>query len=156
MKILGIDPSLTCLGWGVVEQIGSKIEYIESGTIKTKSDELMHKRLNTISSQILQIIQLYKPNAIAMEETFLNKNPVSSMKLAFVRGAIMACVGQTNIPYYEYLPNKIKKTIVGVGHADKHQVKHMINTIISGNTENISFDEADAIATAYTCLVYAK
>ena len=153
MKILGIDPALTCLGWGVIQSNSPKIEYIDSGIIKTTPKELIQHRLFKISSTIEGIIDLHKPDAIAMEETFVNKNPISSLKLGYVRGALMAIIGKTNLPYFEFLPNKIKKTIVGVGHAEKEQVKHMVKMIISGSSDNLSHDESDALAIAYTCLV---
>lgn len=156
MRILGIDPALTCLGWGVIELKNPKINYVNSGVIKTKPATSMHLRLSNIVENIEGIIDLYKPQAIAMEETFVNMNASSSLKLAYVRGALMAAIGKTDLPFYEYAPNKIKKTIVGTGHADKEQIKHMVNIIISGNTEHIGFDEADALAIAYTCHAYQK
>lgn len=154
MKILGIDPALTILGWGIIQSNSPKINYISSGLIKTDAGALIQNRLAHIVTSIEEIIGIYKPDAIAMEETFVNSNAGSSLKLGYVRGAIMALVGKINLPYYEFLPNKIKKAIVGVGHADKNQVKHMVKIIISGNMEHITFDEADALAIAYTCLVY--
>jgi crossover junction endodeoxyribonuclease RuvC len=122
--------------------------------IKTKSSDAIYLRLATIVSSIEDIITQYQPEAIAMEETFINTNASSSLKLGYVRGALMASIGKSTLPYYDFLPNKIKKTIVGVGHADKKQVKHMIEIILSGNMNNITLDEADALAVAYTCLVY--
>lgn len=156
MRILGIDPALTCLGWGVIHFTSPKIHYISSGTIKTDNKIPIHNRLAHIVSSIEQIIELYKPEAIAMEETFVNVNPTSSLKLGYVRGALMSTIGKTGLPYYEFLPNKIKKTIVGVGHAEKDQVKHMVKIIISGDMKHITLDEADALAIAYTCLVHQK
>ena len=103
MKILGIDPALTCLGWGIIRLNSPKIEYVDSGIVKTTAKELMWHRLSTISSSIEAIIELYKPDAIAMEETFINKNPTSSLKLGYVRGALMATIGKTNLPYFEFL-----------------------------------------------------
>lgn len=151
MKILGIDPSLSCLGWGIVELQSPKIIYVDSSIIKTAASTPLHLRLAEIAGVIEQVISLYKPDAIAMEETFVNMNAVSSLKLAYVRGALMAIIGKTEISFSEYPPNKIKKTIVGVGHAQKEQVKHMVNMIISGSPKDISYDEADALAVAYTC-----
>ncbi|MDG1437143.1 MAG: crossover junction endodeoxyribonuclease RuvC [Rickettsiaceae bacterium] len=156
MKVLGIDPALTCLGWGIVQLDSPKIKYISSGTIKTKPSTDLHLRLYDIASTIEQLIELHKPQAIALEETFVNANAASSLKLAYVRGALMFVIGKSAIPFYEYAPNKIKKTIVGAGHADKEQVKHMVNIIISGETKHIGFDEADALAIAYTCLIDKK
>ncbi len=154
MKILGIDPALTLLGWGVIETFPPKINYIASGAIKTNSNNQLHKRLTHISNEIELIIEKHKPDLIAMEETFININAVSSLKLAFVRGAIMSLIGKYDKPYFEYKPNLIKKTIVGVGHANKDQVEHMVKLIISGTPELKTSDEADALATAYTCSVF--
>ncbi|RTK92355.1 MAG: crossover junction endodeoxyribonuclease RuvC [Rickettsiales bacterium] len=154
MRILGIDPALGCLGWGIIESKSPKIHYINSGIVKTDAKMDIHLRLALIVSAIENIIIEYQPNLIAMEETFLNVNASSSLKLGYVRGALMAVIGKTNLPYYEFMPNKIKKTIVGVGHADKTQVKHMVKMIVSGINDQITLDETDALAIAYTCLVH--
>lgn len=156
MRILGIDPALSCLGWGIIQLDSPKINYVDSGIVKTRADTELHLRLSNIAGSIEQIIDLYKPQAIAMEETFININAGSSLKLGYVRGALMAVIGKSQLPFYEYAPNNIKKTIVGTGHAQKEQVKHMVKMIISGSTDRICFDEADALAVAYTCLVNQK
>jgi crossover junction endodeoxyribonuclease RuvC len=153
LKVLGIDPSLTSLGWGVIRSDSAKIDYVDGGLIKTSSKDNILYRLAFITSSVEELINMHKPDAVAMEETFVNKNPVSSLKLGYVRGALMASIGKAKLPYFEFLPNKVKKTVVGVGHAEKEQIKHMVNIIISGIKKDISFDEADAIAIAYTCLV---
>ncbi|GAB4162761.1 MAG: crossover junction endodeoxyribonuclease RuvC [Rickettsiaceae bacterium] len=154
MRILGIDPALTCLGWGVIQLDAPKIHYINSGVIKTNAKTALHTRLAEIVSSVEDVIIKYKPEAIAMEETFVNLNAVSSLKLGYVRGALMSVIGKTGLPYHEFLPNRIKKAIVGVGHAEKDQVNHMIKLIMSGTLDHISLDESDALAVAYTCLVY--
>ena len=154
MRVLGIDPALACLGFGIIEQRDSKIYYVDSGLIKTKAETDLHLRLTEITSTLEQVINLYKPKMIAMEETFVNMNAASSLKLAYVRGALMAMIGKTHIPFYEYAPNKIKKTIVGTGHAQKEQVMHMVKMILSGDSSKITNDESDALAVAYTCLVH--
>lgn len=154
MKILGIDPALSTLGWGVIKLESSKVMYLASGTVKTGASMPLHKRLSYITKNIEELIELYKPHSIAMEETFVNMNAVSSTKLSYVRGAIMALVGKyKDIPYFEYKPNLIKKTVVGVGHAEKHQLAHMIKLIISGTSTLKNLDEVDALAVAYTCSV---
>ena len=153
MKILGIDPALTKLGWGVIESQASKIKYIDSGILTSSADQLMHKRLATIYGSLNTVVDLYKPDMVAMEETFINMNAASSLKLGYVRGAIMSLFGKYDMPFYEYKPNTIKKTVVGVGHADKEQIKHMMQIILSGTIKINTLDEADALAIAYTCSV---
>lgn len=155
MRILGIDPALTSLGYGIIESDGPKIRYSHSGLIRTSASTPIHKRLHHITSEISKILELYNPVKIAMEETFMNTNAASSLKLGYVRGALMALFGGNAAPYFEYKPNLIKKTLVGVGHADKDQVIHMIRIVLSGAPDKLSSDEADALAVAYTCLVHS-
>jgi len=155
MIILGIDPALSRLGWGIISSDHSKkLNYIASGIITTKSTELMHKRLAFITSKIEEIILLYKPNVIAMEETFVNMNSVSSLKLGYARGAIMALIGRYNTSFHEFKPNVIKKSVVGFGHAEKGQILQMVKLLLPAAASITSFDEADAIAIAYTCSLY--
>lgn len=156
MRILGIDPALTSLGWGIIEAHLPKIHFISSGLVKTKADHELHLRLSEISTKIRSIINQHQPDAVAMEITFLNNNATSSLKLAYVRGTIMSIIGELQIPYYEYSPNQIKKTLVGAGHAQKEQLKYMLRMILSGLHADISLDEADALATAYTCLANTR
>ncbi|MEY3197208.1 MAG: Crossover junction endodeoxyribonuclease RuvC, partial [Pseudomonadota bacterium] len=127
MIILGLDPAITKTGWGVIRAENSSIFYIASGSIVTKSEDLMPRRLSYISDEIHKIIELYNPTIAAMEEIFVNVNPHSSIKLAHARGAIMSEVGKSGIELREFAPNKIKKTITGAGKADKEQVLYMVN-----------------------------
>ena len=153
IRILGIDPALTCIGWGVIDINGSSINYLSSGTINTKSSDIMPFRLSFISQQIENLILEFKPQIAAMEEVFINMNAVSSMKLCHARGAIMSVIGKYNIPLSEFAPNKIKKTLVGAGKADKNQILYMINMIMP-NAGITQLDEADALAAAYCCSVH--
>lgn len=154
MKILGIDPALARLGWGIIACQQSRVKYLASGTINTSSKDEIHKRLSFLTHSVTDIIDLYQPDLIAMEETFINLNPTTSLKLGYVRGAIMSVIGRYDIPFFEYKPNTIKKTITGVGHAEKEQMVHMIKIILSGCPPIRQFDEADALAVAYTGAVY--
>lgn len=151
MIILGIDPALGTTGFGVINYLRGQPEYIFSGTIKTSSSELITLRLYQIANKLEQIIVEHQPEIIAMEETFVNMNAVSSLKLGYARGAIMSLVGRHNINFREFKPNFIKKTIVGVGHAEKHQVLHMIKILIKNMPDQVSLDEADALAVACVC-----
>jgi crossover junction endodeoxyribonuclease RuvC len=156
MKILGIDPALTRLGWGVIQCDPPRVRYIGSGIVKTDSKDPMQKRLHTLSGSIEQIINLHRPDLVAMEETFINMNANSSLKLGYVRGALMSLIGKYDLPFFEYKPNAIKKAVVGVGHAEKDQVLHMIKIILTAAPHLEYFDEADALAVAYTCSVHFK
>lgn len=153
MIILGIDPAISHTGWGVISCTGNKLEYLASGVIDTNAQDALSIRLAVISSKIENIISNFKPDLVAMEEVFINKNPLSSLKLSHARGAMMAMVGRANIPLSEFSPNKIKKTIVGAGKAEKTQVMHMVN-ILMPNAKIVKSDEADALAAAYTGWVY--
>lgn len=148
MIILGIDPALSKTGWGVIETSGSSIFYVGSGTIITKPEEQLSVRLAQIHSEVERIIEKYNPISAAIEETFVNMNALSSLKLSHARGAIMAAVGKHNIPIAEFAPNKIKKTLVGAGKAEKNQIIYMINLLMP-NAKITKSDEADALAVAY-------
>lgn len=155
MIILGIDPAIAHIGWGCISVVGSAIKYLGSGVFDTNSKDDLPIRLAQISRTIEEVIVAFEPDVAAMEEVFINKNPLSSLKLSHARGAIMAVIGKNNIPLHEFAPNRVKKTIVGAGHAEKEQVLHMVNLILP--TAKIkSFDEADALAVAYTCSAFVR
>jgi len=153
MIILGLDPALTTSGWGVIKASGSSISYIASGTIITKADEEMPTRLAKIIAEIERVVLEFNPQIASMEEVFVNMNAASSLKLAHARGAIMSVIGKHNIPLREFAPNKIKKTLVGAGRAEKEQVVYMVNLLMP-NAKITKTDEADALAAAYTCFAF--
>ncbi len=150
MIILGIDPGVNNVGYGLVKcSSPGNISYISSGLIKTSSEDFLHQRLGIISKAIQEIITQFAPNAIGMEKVFINKNALSSMKLSHARGAIMSVIGQTDICFAEVAPNTAKKTLTGHGHADKAQVMYMITKTVSNLKSKISQDESDAFSIAY-------
>lgn len=155
MIILGIDPALNQTGYAVIiKKSNGRIGFEQSGIIKNKQTEEFPQKLLKIFNTIDQICKLYKPNACGIEETFVNLNPTSSLKLGAARGTIITAVTHNAIPIFEFNPNKIKKTITGAGKADKTQVEFMIKRLISGVPENLSHDEYDALAIALTCLCF--
>lgn len=156
--ILGIDPALARLGWGVINNKTKeqKLLYIASGVIKTSANISMPYRLANITEDLEKIILHYNPVIVAMEETFVNMNAASSMKLGYARGAIMALIGRKNLHFQEFKPNLVKKTVVGSGHAEKQQVLHMIKILMPDARHIEHFDEADALAVAYTSSVYNR
>jgi crossover junction endodeoxyribonuclease RuvC len=145
--ILGIDPGLNNTGWGVIKAQGSKLSYISCGAIKTKPDSRIESRLLTLYYQLQNIIETYHPEECAMEETFVNKNNLSSLKLGQARGALMLTMAISNLNVYEYAPNLIKKSVVGAGKAEKHQVMKMVEYLLPGADMN-SNDASDALAVA--------
>ncbi|MBX2834495.1 MAG: crossover junction endodeoxyribonuclease RuvC [Micavibrio sp.] len=149
MLILGIDPGLQKTGWGIVESEGSRLSYVSSGLIKPLASLDMAARLATLYEGLTAVINEYKPSMAAIEETFVNKNPASALKLGQARGVLMAVPALHGIELAEYAANKVKKSIVGAGHADKNQMGMMIRTLLPACGQ-ISEDETDALAVAIT------
>jgi crossover junction endodeoxyribonuclease RuvC len=149
MIILGIDPGLIKTGWGIIRQNGSNLTWVVHGTVKPQASLPMAERLAFLSADILKIVDRYDPQLTAIEETFVNKNPETSLKLGMARGAIMSALAGQGLPVAEYTPNQIKKSIVGKGHADKNQVQMMVKVLLP-TCEAFSADEADALAVAIT------
>ena len=145
--VLGIDPGLIKTGFGVVESVNNTLVYINSGTIFTDTKLTLELRLSNIFNELTKIIETYNPEVISIEETFVNNNPMSSLKLGEARGIAVLVAGLNNIPLYEYKPNMIKKTISGAGKAGKEQIKTMVKFLLplaKPKTE----DESDALAIA--------
>lgn len=146
MRILGIDPGLHVTGWGVVDYDGYHLKYISHGTITTKSDDSIGFRLNKIYKELSNVIENFSPVEVGIEQVFVNNNPNSSLKLGMARGAAICCVGVLGLSVSEYTPNKVKKAVVGVGHATKDQVSTMVQVLL--NCETVKSDAADALAIA--------
>lgn len=149
VRILGIDPGLQKTGWGVVESHGNSLKYISSGLIQTKSKDAISLRLSCLHHGLISVIDEYHPHESAIEETFVNKNPASALKLGQARGVLLTVPALKGLSVDEYGANKIKKSIVGHGHATKDQMGVMIRTLLPA-CGGISEDEADALAVAVT------
>ncbi len=146
-RIIGVDPALTKAGWGIIEVKGNSFKYIASGTIKTDANLDLTRRLHHLHQELILAIQLYKPNEASVEETFVNMNPISSLKLGHARGSLMLTLGLCSIPVFEYSTTAIKKSVVGVGRAEKQQIQAMIKILLPQNKAQ-GEDEADALAAA--------
>ena len=149
MNILGIDPGLQKLGWGLIHSEGHALRFISSGLIKTNPADTLTRRLAHIHEQLADVIKTHAPDTAAVEETFVNRNPASALKLGQARGVALSVPALYGIEVEEYSANKIKKSVVGVGHADKNQMGMMIKTLLPACGQ-ISVDEADALAVAIT------
>ncbi|MDR1499100.1 MAG: crossover junction endodeoxyribonuclease RuvC [Rickettsiales bacterium] len=147
MIVLGVDPGLIKTGYGVIKVEKNTLFYIASGTIFTNVKLPMADRLKNIFGEINNVINLYNPDFFSIEETFVNKNPTSSLKLGQARGVAILAAGMNNLKVFEYKPNAIKKSITGVGKAAKEQIGMMIKCLLpSANAK--TEDEADALAIA--------
>lgn len=145
--ILGIDPGLQHTGWGVVTFDGQRLSFIACGAIHPQPKLPMPERLLAVSEGLRLVIETYRPDECAIEETFLNKNPMSSLKLGHARGAAMVTASLAGIPVYEYAATLVKKSIVGVGRAEKQQVMVMVKHLLP-RADITSADAADALAVA--------
>ncbi|MDR0555447.1 MAG: crossover junction endodeoxyribonuclease RuvC [Holosporaceae bacterium] len=145
-RILGIDPGLHITGWGIVDYNGFLLKHIDNGTIVSSSEEEIGSRLSHIFKKLSDIIEKYNPEEASIEDVFVNKNPFSSLKLGMARGTAICCVGVLGLKIHEYTPNKIKKSVVGTGHATKEQVLIMVQKLLSCG--RVKLDAADALAVA--------
>jgi crossover junction endodeoxyribonuclease RuvC len=146
MRIIGIDPGLRNLGWGVIDVVGNKTTHVANGVCHSEGDDL-GQRLLSLHIQLTQIVKTYQPASAAVEQTFVNKDGAGTLKLGQARGIAILVPAQAGLPIGEYAPNKVKKTVVGVGHADKAQVAHMVRVQLPG-VEIAGPDAADALAIA--------
>lgn len=147
MRVLGIDPGLRACGWGVVEVSGSRIRHLANGICRTTPAEPLAQRLVDLHGQLSQVIKVHRPDAAAVEQTFVNNNGAATLKLGQARGIAMLVPAAAGLSVGEYAPNAIKKAVVGVGHADKDQVAHMVKMQLPG-VEFAGTDAADALAIA--------
>lgn len=148
VRIIGLDPGLNHTGWGIIDAAGHSLHYVACGRITTaaKSDT-MGERLTTLYTKLKTILETHMPHEAAVEETFVNKNALSALKLGMARGVVMLAPAHAGMDVSEYAANVVKKSISGYGHADKNQVAQMIKMLMPA-AELQSPDAADALAIA--------
>ena len=147
MIILGLDPSLSCTGWGIVRADGSRLAHVANGQVATDAKAPIAVRLHQLCDAIGVVIAAHRPDRAAVEEVFLNKNPQSTLKLAQARGAVLAACGRAGLPVAEHAARLVKKAVVGTGSAEKAQVQAMLKVLLPGATIE-GADAADALAVA--------
>ncbi|MDO4547465.1 MAG: crossover junction endodeoxyribonuclease RuvC [Clostridia bacterium] len=150
MRILGIDPGLATMGWGVIESGGDRHKLIQYGCLTTVAKQPMPQRLRTIFVGVNQLIDMFKPDDVAFEELFFTKNVTTGMAVSAARGAALVAVAQRTEEIYEYTPMQIKKAVTGQGKADKHQVQMMVKVLLRMDDIARPDDAADALAVAIT------
>ena len=147
VRIIGIDPGLRNTGWGVIEAEGTRLSYVADGSVHSEADAPLATRLLQIHTQLAEILQRHAPDEAAIEETFVNKDARATLKLGQARGAAMLAPALAGISVAEYAPNVVKKSVVGAGHAEKDQVKHMVKVLLPRAELNTA-DSVDALAIA--------
>ncbi len=149
IRILGIDPGLRRTGWGLVESAGNRLGFVGCGSVTTADGGSLAARLLAIHDGLMRVVEAYRPDEAAVEATFVNKDAAATLKLGQARGVAMVVPAKAGIPVCEYAPNLVKKSIVGVGHGDKAQVRMMIGVLLPQAAPS-SHDAADALAVAVT------
>ncbi|MBL4613859.1 MAG: crossover junction endodeoxyribonuclease RuvC [Magnetovibrio sp.] len=147
MRIIGIDPGLQRTGWGVIEARDNRLSFIAEGTVTSTPKTALADRLLQLHDGLVEVIETWAPEQAAVEETFVNKNPASTLKLGQARGIAMLVPARMGLVVGEYTPNLVKKTVVGAGHAAKEQVMMMVTRLLPGSG-NAGPDAADALAVA--------
>lgn len=147
MRLIGLDPGLRITGWGVIEVDGNRLRHVADGGVRSDDDLPLAKRLAQLYDGLASVIERFRPVEAAVEETFVNVNPVSTLKLGQARGIALLVPARLGLAVAEYPPNLIKKSLVGAGHAAKQQVQMMVRTLLPGAALE-SADAADALAVA--------
>ena len=149
MRILGLDPGLGTTGWGLIQADGNRLAHIANGQLTTKTGEELPSRLANLVDQLEALIAEHRPDAAAVEEVFVNKNPQSTLKLGQARGVVIMIAARASIDVGEYAARLVKKAVVGVGNAEKAQVHAMVARLLPG-AKIAGPDAADALAVAIT------
>ena len=155
MRLIGLDPGLRNTGWGIIDVRENRLTYVADGTVSPATNQDLAYRLRDLHEGLAKVLMDYEPDEAAVEETFVNKNPSSTLKLGEARGVVVLAPALAGLPVAEYSANRIKKSVVGAGHAGKSQVQMMVNRILPGCNFS-SPDAADALAVAICHAHYAE
>ncbi|MBS9722577.1 crossover junction endodeoxyribonuclease RuvC [Tianweitania sp. BSSL-BM11] len=147
IRIIGIDPGLRRTGWGVIESAGNSLRFIGAGTVQSDDTCSLAERLCQLHDGLVGIIQAFEPEEAAVEHTFVNVNPTSTLKLGQARGIALLVPARAGLAVAEYTPNAVKKAVIGVGHGDKKQIQMMVKVLMPKAVYN-GADSADALAIA--------
>jgi crossover junction endodeoxyribonuclease RuvC len=149
IRILGIDPGLRRTGWGVIEVEGNRLVYVACGSAQSDETAALAMRLVTLHDALVRVVDAFRPDEAAIEQTFVNKNAAATLKLGQARGIALMVPARAGVLIAEYAPNLIKKTIVGAGHGDKAQIRMMLGVLMP-KADPQTHDAADALAIAIT------
>ncbi|MCJ8144750.1 crossover junction endodeoxyribonuclease RuvC [Ancylobacter sp. A5.8] len=149
IRILGLDPGLRRTGWGVIEALGTRLSFIACGTVLPPEDGSLAERLAQLHRELSAVIAAFTPDEAAVEETFVNVNPASTLKLGQARGVVLLTPALAGVPVAEYAALLVKKTVVGAGRAEKGQIRMMMKVLLP-QADFTTDDAADALAVAVT------
>lgn len=155
MLVLGVDPGSKVTGYGLVEKENNQMTCIHAGTISPPDRLPFYERIHKIFQSMVEVMNHYRPQEMAIEDVFFAKNVKSSLKLGHARGAVLIAAVQCGIKIFEYTPLEIKKSIVGYGRATKEQVRSMVQIILNLK-DKPNLDTSDALATAICHLNWAR
>ncbi|MBD8556672.1 crossover junction endodeoxyribonuclease RuvC [Rhizobium sp. CFBP 8762] len=147
IRIIGIDPGLRRTGWGVIESLGNSLRFVASGTVTSDGEMDLASRLCQLHDGLADVIHAHQPHEAAVEQTFVNKDAVATLKLGQARGIAMLVPARAGLLVAEYAPNAVKKAVIGVGHGDKTQI-HMMLKVLMPKATFKGNDAADALAIA--------
>jgi crossover junction endodeoxyribonuclease RuvC len=147
MRLIGLDPGLRSTGWGIIDVSGNRLAHVADGAVRPDPKAPLASRLRALHDGLMEILEQYEPDEAAVEETFVNKNASSTLKLGEARGVVLVVPALAGLTVAEYSANRVKKSVVGAGHANKDQVQHMVSRLLPGCTIT-GPDAADALAVA--------
>ncbi|MDQ0510321.1 crossover junction endodeoxyribonuclease RuvC [Ancylobacter amanitiformis] len=149
IRILGLDPGLRRTGWGVIDTLGTRLTFVACGTVMPPEDAALAVRLAFLHAELAKVLRAHAPDEAAVEETFVNMNPASTLKLGQARGVVMLTPAMVGVPVSEYAALLVKKTVVGAGRAEKGQIRLMMKVLLP-QADFETDDAADALAVAVT------
>lgn len=149
IRILGVDPGLRNTGWGVIDCVGSRLVFVACGRVRSDERLTLAQRLAQLHEGLAEVIAAHAPHEVAVEETFVNRDPQSALKLGQARGVALMTPARVGLPVAEYAANLVKKTVTGAGHAEKRQIALMVKVLLP-RSDAESPDAADALAVAIT------
>ncbi len=147
LRVLGLDPGLGVTGWGVIETEANRLSHLADGVVETDAALALPARLAALHASLTAIIAAWRPDEAAVEETFVNRNPLSTLKLGQARGVVLLAPALAGVPVAEYQATAVKRAVVGQGHAQKQQVQAMVRMLLPGAAPGRA-DAADALAVA--------
>ena len=147
MRVLGLDPGLRHTGWGIIDVSGNRLTHVADGVVSAPVALPLSERLVSLFRQITEVLERFRPDEAAVEETFVNKNAASTLKLGVARGVVLLAPAERGLKVSEYSTNLVKKSVVGAGHAEKIQIQLMVRRLLPG-CAIATADAADALAVA--------